>query len=93
MKLVVILFVGLLALPAYAQTPMTYEELTQIKVHNDMCPSIDKYVDFLERQLKLKGLENATPENLNDADRKYNAEVRIAIWALRIGCNNPNRYK
>lgn len=93
MKRAAILLVGLLASSVYAETPVTYEQLASFKVNGTMCSDIDRYVNFFERQLALKGLTYATPEELNDADRKYNAEARIAIWALRIGCNNPDRYK
>jgi hypothetical protein len=93
MKLAAILFLCLLALPVNAETPLTYEQLAAFRVNNSMCPRIDEYVNALEHQLALKGFTNATPEDLSDEDRKYNAEARIAIWALRIGCNNPNRYK
>ena len=93
MKIAAILLVGLLATSARAETPLSYEQLAAFRVNNSMCPRIDDYVKSLERQLALKGLTYATPENLNDDDRKYNAEARIAIWALRIGCNNPDRYK
>jgi len=93
MKSAAILLLCLLAMSARAETPMTYEQLAAFRVNDNMCPRIDAYVNALEHQLALKGLTYATPEELNDADRKYNAEVRIAIWALRIGCNNPNRYK
>ena len=91
-KFAAILFVVLSA-TARAETPIPYEQLAAFHVDNSMCPRIDDYVNALEHQLVLKGLTNATPEDLDDADRKYNAEVRIAIWALRIGCNNPDRYK
>ena len=87
------LFVALLSLPAQAETAVSYEQLAAFQVNSSMCPRIDDYVNFFEKQLALKGFTYANPEDLNDADRKYNAEARIAIWALRIGCNNPNRYK
>jgi hypothetical protein len=95
MKLLAILLVtfSMSALAAGDNTPLSYEQLATFKVNDSMCSNIDYYINFLERQLKLKGLSNATPEELNDDDRKYNAEARIAIWALRIGCNNPDRYK
>jgi hypothetical protein len=79
--------------PYQSQQAWSYQELSTFKVNNSMCPKIDYYVNLMETQLRLKGLYNATPEDLNDADRQYNAEARIIIWSLRIGCNNPNRYK
>ena len=72
---------------------MPYEQLASIRVTNYKCNNIDAIVDNMERQLALKGLTNATPEDLNDADRKYNATARIVIWSMRIGCANPDRYK
>jgi hypothetical protein len=93
MKLAVILLVMVLSATARAETPIPYEQLAAFKVNNSMCPRIDAYVSALEHQLALKGFTYANPEDLSDADRKYNAEARIAIWALRIGCNNPDRYK
>jgi hypothetical protein len=93
MKLTAILLVMVLSTTARAETPIPYEQLAAFKVNNSMCPRIDAYVSALEHQLALKGLTYANPEDLNDADRKYNAEARIAIWALRIGCNNLGRYK
>jgi hypothetical protein len=93
MKSAAILLLSLLALPVHAESPMTYEQLAAFRVNDNMCLQIDRYVDLMERQLLLKGFTYATPEDLNDADRKYNAEARIIIWSLRIGCNNPDRYK
>jgi hypothetical protein len=72
---------------------MTYEQLSAIQVKNSDCRNIDAVVNNMETQLRLKGLTNANPEDLNDADRKYNATARIVIWSMRIGCNNPNRYR
>jgi hypothetical protein len=92
-KLAAILLVVLMSATAHAEIPLTYEQLAAFRADSSMCPRIDYYVSALERQLALKGLTYANPEELNDADRKYNAEARIAIWALRIGCNNPGRYK
>jgi len=57
------------------------------------CPRIQQYVNYVDRQLALKGLQNANPEDLNMEDRRYNAAARIMVWGLRIGCNNPTRYK
>ena len=72
---------------------ISYEQLASTKVSSRDCPNIDTHVNFIEQQLRFKGLLNATPEDLNEDDRKYNATARIMIWSLRIGCNNPNRYK
>lgn len=72
---------------------MSYEQLDRIKVSNTDCRNMDNIIGNMNRQLKLRGLDNANPEDLNDEDRKYNATARIVIWSLIIGCNNPNRYK
>ena len=78
-----------------ANQAISYARLDEISrsVSNKNCNNIDANVNFLETQLQLRGLSNATPERLNDEDRKYNATARLTIWALRIGCSNPNRYK
>ena len=73
--------------------PATYEQLDAVKVSNRDCGQIDRHINFLEEQLRMKGLSTAEPERLNDTDRKYNATVRTMIWSLRIGCANPDRYK
>lgn len=79
--------------PSGAGRAMTYEQLSSIQVKNSDCRNIDAIVSNMENQLRIKGLINANPEDLNDSDRKYNARARIVIWSLRIGCNNPNRYR
>jgi hypothetical protein len=87
--------------PAYrpattiAQPPsMSFDQLTAIskKLNNADCPNIDYNISLLETQLKNRGLANRSPEELDDPDRMYNATAKMMIWALRIGCNNPNRY-
>lgn len=74
---------------------ISYAQLTEFSnnMSNKNCPRIDETINFLESQLEAKGLLYATPEQLNDEDRKYNATARLTIWGLRIGCNNPNRYR
>jgi hypothetical protein len=48
----------------------------------------------MEENLQLKGYAGKNPEDLaTEEDRKYNSRARVVIWSLRIGCNNPNRYK
>ena len=80
-------------LSAYPKNkPMSYEQLSSIKVGNQQCKDMDLIIEEMKNQLRMKGLENSTPEDLNDADRQYNATVRIIIWSLIIGCNNPGRY-
>jgi hypothetical protein len=63
------------------------------QVNNDWCPKIDWYVDLMTANLQARGLLNVPPENLNDEDRQYNAYAHIVMWSLRIGCNNPDRYR
>ena len=78
-----------------AQPPsMSIEQLTAIskKLSNADCPNIDYNISLLETQLRNRGLANRSPEELDDPDRVYNATAKMMIWALRIGCNNPNRY-
>lgn len=70
----------------------SYEQLAAIKLSNRDCVNIDRHVNWAETQLRLRGLNNVMPEDLNNDDRKYNATARIMIWSLRIGCANPDRY-
>jgi hypothetical protein len=74
---------------------ISYTQLDQItkRMSERDCPNIESHIKFLETQLQLRGLQNVTPENLNDDDRMYNANARIAIWSLRIGCHNRDRYR
>jgi uncharacterized protein YcfL len=71
---------------------VSYQELSSKQYTNKDCSNIEYHVRFLETQLQARGLTNAVPEQLNENDRVYNSTVRIMIWNLRIGCNNPNRY-
>lgn len=72
--------------------PVSYERMRDLKVTNADCPAIDTIVNKIEDSLRLKGLLYRDPSTFNDDDRKYNAYARTKIWALRIGCANPNRY-
>ena len=72
---------------------MSYEQLSTIRANNLQCNNIESIVENMERQLALRGLTDVNPEDLNDADRLYNAKARIVIWSMRVGCNNPDRYK
>ena len=56
------------------------------------CSRIDQWNDFVDRELRNRGLANSEPENLVEDDRMFNAQAHILIWSLRIGCNNPYRY-
>ena len=93
-----LILVTLLVLAGCANTrpsqpqAVSYEQLAAIKLTNQDCVNIDRHVNWAETQLRLRGLTNAMPEDLNNEDRRYNATARIMIWSLRIGCANPNRY-
>jgi len=93
--LTILLALTLVGCAANRSSAVSYEQLEKMstQLSNKDCPRIDYYINFAETQLRFKGLTNATPEELNDEDRKYNAQARIMIWSLRIGCNNPGRYK
>jgi hypothetical protein len=72
--------------------PLTNQQITSVRYTNRDCAQIDYHINMLETQLRLRGLSNKDPESLNESDRVYNATARIAIWNLRIGCNNPTRF-
>jgi hypothetical protein len=72
--------------------PIPYELMRDLKVTNADCPAIDSIVDKIEDSLRYKGLLYKDPESMSELDRKYNAYARVKIWALRVGCANPNRY-
>jgi hypothetical protein len=72
--------------------PLTNEQITSVRYTKRDCAQIDYHINTLEAQLRMRGLVNKDPESMNEADRTYNATTRIAIWNLRIGCNNPNRF-
>jgi len=72
---------------------VSLEELRGITVDANSCKNLDNSVTWLENQQRLKGIANTAPELLNEHDREYQARIRIAVWALRIGCANPDRYR
>lgn len=74
---------------------MSYSEVESIKlVDSRDCQNADRIIAQMNKQLELKGFLNKNPEDLpTEEDRKYNSRVKVVIWSLRIGCNNPNRYK
>jgi hypothetical protein len=78
--------------PISTKPGMSQDQLASIKVSDKDCPQINRHTNFAEEQLRLRGLTNVNPEDLNEEDRLYNATARILIWSLRIGCSNPNRY-
>jgi len=71
---------------------LTLDQIRALKWTNRDCPKIDQNIEFLETQLRLRGLTTADPERLSESDRVYNATVRVYIWNLRIGCANPRRF-
>jgi hypothetical protein len=71
---------------------LTYAQLDALKYTNADCPQLDRHIQFIETQLRLKGLLNVDPTKLDEPDRVYNATARILIWNLRIGCHNPTRF-
>jgi hypothetical protein len=87
-----IVALAVLAVPV-AQAQVSYAQLDHTKVSSQDCARIDYWVNWAETQLQLKGLLYAEPESLNNEDRLYNQRARSLIWALRIGCANPTRYK
>lgn len=96
MKLIAVLvaaglLVGCATRPANNQAA-TLEQIKSRKYTTADCPNIDQNIQWLETQLRLRGLHNAVPESLSEPDRVYNATIRISIWNLRIGCANPRRF-
>ena len=73
---------------------MTYTQVENIQLGDRDCPRADVIIGGLEKQLQIKGYAGRNPEDLpSEEDRKYNSRAKVAIWSLRIGCNNPDRYK
>jgi hypothetical protein len=76
----------------YSPQAMTLSQLESIKVSQRDCSRINDIVTDVETQLKIRGTFGRNPEELGEADRKYNSTGKVVIWSLRIGCNNPDRY-
>jgi lipoprotein NlpI len=90
--LAVLLAVGLVG--CASNRAMSYQQLESIQVTNRDCSQIDAIIQQMEQQLQAKGYAGKNPEDLaTEEDRRYNSRARVVIWSLRIGCNNPNRYK
>jgi lipoprotein NlpI len=90
--LAVLLAVGLVG--CASNRAMSYQQLESIQVTNRDCSQIDTIIQQMEQQLQAKGYAGKNPEDLaTEEDRRYNSRARAVIWSLRIGCNNPNRYK
>lgn len=75
-------------------TPMIdLSELRAITVDTNSCKNLDNSVIWLENQQRLVGIPlGSPPELLSEHDREYQARLRVMVWALRIGCTNPDRY-
>jgi hypothetical protein len=78
---------------ALPESAISFEQLKAIKVSNRDCVNMEKTINYVERQLELRGIDSQHPEQLSRRDAEYNTTAKIIIWSLRIGCNNPNRYK
>jgi hypothetical protein len=72
---------------------ITLAQLERIQLSNADCNAIDQRIAYFEKQLQLHGTWGHNPEELSEADRRYNSAGKVAIWSLRIGCNNPDRYR
>jgi hypothetical protein len=72
---------------------LTLEQLRQLQVTQQDCARIDLVVNRLEQNQLNAGVPRLDPELLPEPEREYQARTRAAVWALRIGCSNPNRYK
>jgi len=97
MKLLAVLVAASLAgCASYPYTPaptLSYSDLANIKVSSKNCGNVDAITADLEEQLRRKHILGVNPEDLSEADREYNSRARVIVWSLRIGCNNPDRYK
>ena len=92
MRLLVILLVVALAGCAGRPT-VSYDQMASIHVDDYNCPNIDQITAGVQEQLRLLGTLNKNPEDMTEAQRQYTEKAKIIIWSLRIGCNNPDRYK
>lgn len=94
MKLIVILAVMLSACATKNAAPpsLSLEQLRTLQLDQRDCRVIERRVEQLELNQKNAGVARIAPELLEEPDREYQARTRIAIWALRIGCSNPDRY-
>lgn len=95
MKLVLVAVLAGVCMAGCATRPnqsVPIEQLQAKKYTRADCVQLDQNIKFLELQLRNRGLTNADPATLSESDRVYNATTRIAIWNLRIGCTNPDRF-
>jgi hypothetical protein len=83
----------LLAAANLAQAaPLTLEQLRTNTVVQEDCPRSEELIAKLEANQRQAGIPHSNPEDLPEPAREYQSLTRINIWALRIGCANPNRY-
>jgi uncharacterized lipoprotein YmbA len=68
---------------------LTLEQLRKYTVTNEDCGRRDDLIYMLERNQLRAGIPQVAPETLPQAQREYQALTRNAVWALRIGCENP----
>jgi uncharacterized lipoprotein YmbA len=68
---------------------LTLEQLRNYTVTNEDCARQEHLIYLLERNQLRAGIARVAPETLPQAQREYQALTRNAIWALRIGCENP----
>lgn len=88
-----ILAVFLTACAAKPPEPyLTLEQLRKYTVTQADCARQDQVIALLERNQLRAGIPQVPPEQLLSAPREYQALTRNAIWALRIGCANPDRH-
>lgn len=92
--LIVVALAGCASHTPYQQRAWSYQDIESIKVSDNDCSRVDQISETVNQQLYLKGYTGKNPEDLpTEEDRKYNSRAKVVIWSLRIGCNNPNRYK
>ena len=102
MRLIATLLIGLAlagcasnraAYQPYQPRMMTYEQISNYKVDDVDCPRLESIMGDIKQQLAMRGLTNVNPEDMSEENRKFNEKSKVIIWALVIGCNNPDRYK
>ena len=77
----------------YQPAPLTLQQLRDNTVVDADCPNTEDIVAKLELNQQRAGIPRTNPEILPEPAREYQALTRINIWALRIGCSNPDYYK
>lgn len=86
-----------LLLAACASKPQPYtltlEQLRELQVTQADCARIDLVIQRLEQNQTNAGVPRLDPSLLPEPQREYQARTRAAVWALRIGCSNPDRYR